>query len=92
MVRPLDESQGSSPLQGHGSWLVCEVALTRHGVVGKAQYTFVTLVTWKSDHVCGVRPMRGSNGSCLDVACVISPQCDILLLKVRWMDERYARM
>ena len=27
MVRPLDESQGSSPLQGHGSWLVCEVAL-----------------------------------------------------------------
>ena len=28
MVRPLDESQGSSPLQGHGSWLMCEVALT----------------------------------------------------------------
>src|ERR1700738_4297852 len=27
MVRPLDESQGSSPLQGHGSWLMCEVAL-----------------------------------------------------------------
>ena len=27
MVRPLDESQGFSPLQGHGSWLVCEVAL-----------------------------------------------------------------
>ena len=24
-VRPLDESQGSSPLQGHGTWLVCEV-------------------------------------------------------------------
>ena len=29
MVRPLDESQGSSPLQGHGSWVVCEVALIR---------------------------------------------------------------
>jgi hypothetical protein len=28
MVWPLDESQGSSPLQGHGSWLMCEVALT----------------------------------------------------------------
>jgi len=28
MVRPLDESQGSSPLQGHGSWLMCEVALS----------------------------------------------------------------
>jgi hypothetical protein len=28
MVRPVDESQGSSPLQGHGSWLMCEVALT----------------------------------------------------------------
>ncbi len=28
MVRPLDESQGSSALQGHGSWLVCEVALS----------------------------------------------------------------
>jgi hypothetical protein len=27
MVRPLDESQGSSPLQGRGSWLMCEVAL-----------------------------------------------------------------
>jgi hypothetical protein len=27
MVRPLDESQGSSPLQGHGSWLMCEVTL-----------------------------------------------------------------
>jgi hypothetical protein len=27
MVQPLDESQGSSPLQGHGSWLMCEVAL-----------------------------------------------------------------
>ena len=27
MVRPLDESQESSPLQGHGSWLMCEVAL-----------------------------------------------------------------
>ena len=28
MVRPLDESQGSLPLQDHGSWLVCEVALS----------------------------------------------------------------
>ena len=28
MVRPLDESQGPSPLQGHGSWLMCEVALS----------------------------------------------------------------
>jgi len=28
MVRPLDESQGSSPLQGHGSWLMCDVALS----------------------------------------------------------------
>ena len=27
MVWPLDESQGSSPLEGHGSWLMCEVAL-----------------------------------------------------------------
>ena len=26
IVQPLDESQGSSPLQGHGSWLVCKVA------------------------------------------------------------------
>jgi hypothetical protein len=28
MIRPLDESQGSTPLQGHGSWLMCEVALS----------------------------------------------------------------
>ena len=27
MVRPLDESQRSSPLQGHGYWLMCELAL-----------------------------------------------------------------
>ena len=27
MVRPLDESQESSPLQGYGSWLMCEVTL-----------------------------------------------------------------
>ena len=24
MVQPLDESQGASPLHGHGSWLVCD--------------------------------------------------------------------
>ena len=29
MVRPLDESQGSSPLQGGGSWLMWEVVLWR---------------------------------------------------------------
>ena len=28
MVWPLDESRGSSTLQGHGSWLVCELALS----------------------------------------------------------------
>ena len=27
MVWPLDESQGSSPLQSDNSWLMCEVAL-----------------------------------------------------------------
>ena len=26
MVRPLDESQESSPLQGHGSWLMRELS------------------------------------------------------------------
>ena len=31
MVRPLDESQGSSPLQGHSSWLMCAVALRAPG-------------------------------------------------------------
>jgi len=34
MIRPLDESQGSSPLQGHGSWLMCEVALICSGNKG----------------------------------------------------------
>ena len=29
MVRPLDDSQGSPPLQGHGSSLMCEVALIK---------------------------------------------------------------
>ena len=32
MVWPLDESQGSSPLRGYGSWLMCEVALTFHSI------------------------------------------------------------
>ena len=27
IVQPLEECQGSSPLRGHGSWLMCEVAL-----------------------------------------------------------------
>ena len=31
MLRPLEESQGSSPLQGHGSWLMCGVALSLPG-------------------------------------------------------------
>jgi len=35
MVRPLDESQGSSPLQGPGTWLMYEVALSRCCDVGK---------------------------------------------------------
>ena len=40
MVRgPLDESRGSSPLQGHSSWLMCEVALT----VEQAKLAFVKL-------------------------------------------------
>ena len=26
MVRPLDENHGTTPLQGHGSWLMCEGA------------------------------------------------------------------
>ena len=33
MVRPLDDSQGSSPLQGHGIWLTCEVALRSKSIV-----------------------------------------------------------
>jgi hypothetical protein len=28
MVWPLDDSQRPSPFHGHGSWLVCEVALS----------------------------------------------------------------
>src|ERR1700737_1213860 len=31
MVWPLDESQRPSPFHGHGSWLVCEVALILSG-------------------------------------------------------------
>jgi hypothetical protein len=33
MVWPLDESQWSSPLQCHGSWLMCEVALSLSAMV-----------------------------------------------------------
>ena len=28
LVRPLDDSQGSSPFRGHGPWFVCEVTLS----------------------------------------------------------------
>ena len=31
MVRPSDECERSSPLQGHSSWLMCEVALIAPG-------------------------------------------------------------
>ena len=34
MVWPLDESQGSTPLQGHDSWLVCEMALSTPSNIG----------------------------------------------------------
>ena len=40
MVRPLDESQGSSPLQGHGSWLMCEVALIHGDSSSRIVWTF----------------------------------------------------
>ena len=42
MIRPLDESQGSSPLQGHNSWLVCEVAMR-----ASDKYTSSTLIGGK---------------------------------------------
>ena len=38
MVRPLDESEGSSPLQGHGSWLMCEVALISYPPIPTSTY------------------------------------------------------
>ena len=38
MVQPLEESQGSSPLQDHGSWLVCEVALRHHEALDASSY------------------------------------------------------
>jgi hypothetical protein len=48
MVRPLDESQGSSPLQGRGSWLMCEVALSSnqmHWSIGVHIITMLDLGT-----------------------------------------------
>ena len=46
MIWPLDESQGSSPLQGHGSWLVCEVAvITNH--LSKKCLTLKILEAWQ---------------------------------------------
>ena len=43
MVWPLDEIQGSSPLQGHGSWLMCEVALSPYNNVSN---TGLHIVAW----------------------------------------------
>ena len=60
MERPLDGSQGSSPLQDHGSWLMCEVALrpTSHtGLRAGDHYTSTTLIGAKG----GVGPSSLSN-------------------------------
>jgi hypothetical protein len=40
MVRPLDDSQRPSPFHGHGSWLVCEVALSVFSRVGMRLVSF----------------------------------------------------
>ena len=41
-VRPLDESHGPSPLQGHGSWLMCEVALSVRKLITSDQHWTAT--------------------------------------------------
>jgi hypothetical protein len=43
MVQPLDESQGSSPLQGHGDWLMCEVVLRAASHYGRPSQEAVGL-------------------------------------------------
>ena len=54
MVRPLDESQGSSPLQGHGSWLVCEVALNSTNLCMKFIYNSEKYTqSWKNPKTYG---------------------------------------
>ena len=50
MVRPLDESQESSSLQGHRSWLMCEVALRAisHTILRAQDHgASSTLIGWK---------------------------------------------
>ena len=59
MVWPLDESQESSPLQGHGSWLMCEVAIS---VALGAHYSssthtnFLVSIGWQlATMICAIR-------------------------------------
>jgi hypothetical protein len=47
MVWPMDESQGSSPLQGHGSWLMCEVALSSPSVLASSSMHVHVVLTHK---------------------------------------------
>ena len=70
MVQPLDESWGSSPLQGHGSWLMCEVALraaSHTRLIAHDHYISTTLVGGKggpgpsSLHTMLERPMEHVN-------------------------------
>ena len=53
MVCPLDESQGSSQLQGHGSWLMCEVALSHKEKEEDLQFSYT-----KMKHVGAWNPQR----------------------------------
>jgi hypothetical protein len=59
MVRPLDESQESSSLQGHGSWLMCEVTLRAalHVEAGPIRY----VRGLKSSLVIGQKAQIGPN-------------------------------
>ena len=53
MVCPLDESQGSSQLQGHGSWLMCEVALSHKEKEEDLQFSYT-----KMKHVGAWNPQQ----------------------------------
>ena len=66
VVWPLDESQGSSPLQGHGSWLECEVALsmTRLGNTQKSCILEVSSSHWYEKWCEVVVLLRGYENIC----------------------------
>ena len=81
MVWPVDESQGSSPLHGHGSWLMCEVTLSYKDTVLVSSRSFE--MNWQQTSRMSSFYVGWLRGTCLCSAlkgtgvCLYWLHCDL---------------